>query len=261
MLRAATIALLLLGGCAPREERAPDPAEARPAPAAQRAKRPMAPGGGPVAPDGSSALPREALIGPGHQPVFDFDPPAAPPGTVRVELLLDGAAVAACAPGSRLVWDSSPQPDGFYRSALRAVAPDGSATPLGHPARLLVLNRGAKVANNLSMLLKAGAGGGGPVRACVPWTLPEGHASTVAVLRFADTSWKRVRAELGAGSCGEDGHPLASAVSSDGLLVVEHADEAGGRPARDRYLAVTADHSRVIGAPRSLDIVYSIYSH
>jgi hypothetical protein len=261
MHRASLIALLLFGACADRDGRASDPAATRPAPAPPRGEPRMAPGGGPVAPDGSFAAPREALIGPGHQPVFDFDPPAAPPGAERVELLLDGVPVAACAPGSALVWDSASRPDGLYSSELRAVAADGTTTPLGHPARLLVLNRGAKVANNRSLLLEAGMSGGEPVRACVPWTLPEGHTSTVAVLRFADTSWKRVRAELGTGGCDGDGTPLASVVSSDGLLVVEHEEATGAWPRRDRYLAVTARPGPAPDGQRALDLVYSIYSY
>ncbi len=138
---------------------------------------------------------------------------------------------------------------------------DGATTPLGHPARLLVLNRGAKIANNASASLASTREGGDRGRLCVPWTMPEGHASMVAVLRYADTSWQGVRAEVGAGGCDGDGTPLASAVSPDGLLVVEHADEAGAWPGRNRYLAVTARPGPAAGGSRTLDLVYSIYSY
>jgi len=94
-----------------------------------------------------------------------------------------------------------------------------------------------------------------------PWRMPAGKSSALAVLNWADTSWKDVRVDIGVGICPHRGRNMATAAASGGTVVVRYAP-MDGEPATGHnwFLHVNADANLEAKAGETLKYTYSIHA-
>lgn len=107
-----------------------------------------------------------------------------------------------------------------------------------------------------------GIAGTGETHTRHPWTMPDGHANTISIVRWSDSTWRDVKIDVGVGICPHRGQRLASDVSNTGVALVHYAAPSGQAVTdHNWFLHVNADANLADKAGETLTYHWAVFTY